>query len=126
MKKRSLYAGSYAGIKVFIHWSFWILIAWIFIHHFKMEYGWVKAVNAAVFILTGFLVNLVIAGGLYLWFNPSERQVQLNELDHVGGATFCCYFLPFLYPRPGGEVDDKWQNTSPMGLLKKYYAFRIK
>ena len=54
MKKWSLYAGSYAGIKVFIHWSFWIIIAWIFMLHFQMGHGWAEGLSGVVFILALF------------------------------------------------------------------------
>ena len=54
MKKWSLYIGSYSGIKVFIHWTFWIIIGWIFMMHFEMGHGWAEGLAGALFILTLF------------------------------------------------------------------------
>lgn len=141
MKQWSLYAGSFAGIKVFIHWSFWIIIAWIFMLHFQMGHGWAEGVNGAVFVLALFgcvvlhefghaltaksygvptrnitlypiggiaslekmpdkpgqelavalagpAVNVVIAGGLYLWLKSSGGLMPLSEMDHMSGGNF--------------------------------------
>ncbi|MBI0398099.1 site-2 protease family protein [Cyclobacterium marinum] len=54
MKKWSLYMGSYSGIKVFIHWTFWIIIGWIFMMHFQMGHGWAEGLAGALFILALF------------------------------------------------------------------------
>jgi len=54
MKKWSLYMGSYANIKVFIHWTFWIIIGWIFMLHFQKGHGWTEGLAGALFILALF------------------------------------------------------------------------
>ncbi|GAA4429594.1 site-2 protease family protein [Pontibacter saemangeumensis] len=38
-RKWSLYLGGLSGIKVYVHWSFWIIIPWIFLMHFNMGQG---------------------------------------------------------------------------------------
>lgn len=54
MKKWSLYIGSYAGIKVFIHWTFWIIIGWIFLMHYNMGHGLTEGLWGILFILALF------------------------------------------------------------------------
>nr|WKN38637.1 site-2 protease family protein [Tunicatimonas sp. TK19036] len=54
MKKWSLYIGSYAGIKVFIHWTFWIIIGWIFLMHYNMGHGITEGLWGVLFILALF------------------------------------------------------------------------
>lgn len=51
MKKWSLYIGSYFSIKVLIHWTFWIIIGWIFMMHFQMGHGWAEGIQVVLFIL---------------------------------------------------------------------------
>ncbi len=54
MKKWALFIGSYSGIKVFIHWTFWIIIGYIFMIHFQMGHGWTEALFGALFIMVLF------------------------------------------------------------------------
>ncbi|MEQ9438410.1 MAG: site-2 protease family protein [Cyclobacteriaceae bacterium] len=54
MKKWSLYIGSYAGIKVFIHWTFWIIIGWIFLMHYNMGHGIYEGLWGVLFVLALF------------------------------------------------------------------------
>ncbi len=168
MKKWSLYAGSYAGIEVFIHWSFWIIIAWIFMLHFQMGHGWSEGLRGVVFILALFgcvvlhefghaltaksygipthnitlypiggvasldkmpdkpgqelavalagpAVNVVIAGGLYLWLKATGGLMPLSEMDHMSGGNFwfnlmaanvilAAFNLIPAFPMDGGRV----------------------
>src|ERR1035437_4745901 len=54
MKRWSLRIGRFFGIEVFIHWTFWILIVWIFL--MQLGSGGVgQAVTAALFILSLFI-----------------------------------------------------------------------
>tara|TARA_R110002051_G_scaffold307578_1_gene378688 strand:+ start:2933 stop:4021 length:1089 start_codon:yes stop_codon:yes gene_type:complete len=54
MKKWSLYMGSYSDIKVFIHWTFWIIIGWVFMMHFEMGHGWAEGLAGGLFIIVLF------------------------------------------------------------------------
>ncbi|MDZ7846532.1 MAG: site-2 protease family protein [Owenweeksia sp.] len=194
MKKWSLYAGSYAGIKVFIHWSFWIIIAWIFMLHFQMGHGWSEGLAGAGFILALFgcvvlhefghaltakkygipthnitlypiggvasldkmpdkpgqelavalagpAVNVVIAGGLYLWLASSGGLITLTEMDHMGGDNFwfslmvanvvlAGFNLIPAFPMDGGRVlrallayrMDKFQATNIAARVGQFMA----
>src|SRR5690554_6004713 len=53
-KKWALYLGNILGIKVFIHWTFLILLAWIFLMHTQMGHGFSEALWGVVFILALF------------------------------------------------------------------------
>src|SRR6266498_2692050 len=54
MRSWSLPIGRFFGIKVFIHWTFWILIAWIFLLHFGSEHNVTQGLMGAAFILSLF------------------------------------------------------------------------
>ena len=53
-KKWALYLGNILGIKVFIHWTFVILLAWVFLMHTQMGHGFSEAIWGVVFILALF------------------------------------------------------------------------
>ncbi len=52
MRSWSLPVGKFFGIQVFIHWTFWILIVWIFLMHIVEGFG--RAASGALFILALF------------------------------------------------------------------------
>jgi len=53
--KWSLYIGRISGIKLYIHWTFLILVAWIFIMYFRMGHGMKEALLGLGFVLTIFV-----------------------------------------------------------------------
>lgn len=53
--KGSIYLGKISGIKLFIHWTFLILIGWIFLMHFSMGHGSAEAFAGIAFILALFV-----------------------------------------------------------------------
>ncbi len=53
-KKWSLYLGSVSGIKLYIHWSFLIIIVWIFLMYFRMGHGFRAGMEGVAFILVLF------------------------------------------------------------------------
>ena len=52
--KWTLYLGRIAGIKLFMHWTFIILIGWIFLTYFRMGNSMQDALMGVLFILTIF------------------------------------------------------------------------
>jgi Zn-dependent protease len=52
--KWSLYLGKVAGIKLFIHWTFLILVAWVFISYYRMGFSFAEAMVGFAFVLTIF------------------------------------------------------------------------
>lgn len=53
--KWSLYAGKISGIKIFIHWTFLILIGWIIFNGIRAELGFNSIFFSVIFTLTIFL-----------------------------------------------------------------------
>lgn len=54
MKSWSLRVGKFFGIEVFIHWTFWILIGWIFLMHWGMGDASTQGLWGVLFILALF------------------------------------------------------------------------
>ncbi|WP_212004668.1 site-2 protease family protein [Chitinophaga sp. HK235] len=53
-KRLSLYLGKFSGIEVYIHWTFLILIGWIFLLHAEMGHDWMAGLWGVAFILALF------------------------------------------------------------------------
>jgi Zn-dependent protease/predicted transcriptional regulator len=53
-KKWSLYLGSVSGIKLYIHWSFLIIIVWIFLMYFRLGHGFKAGMEGVAFIVVLF------------------------------------------------------------------------
>lgn len=54
MKSWSLPVGKFFGIQVYVHWTFWILIVWIFLMHARVDDGLSEAIRGVLFILALF------------------------------------------------------------------------
>jgi Zn-dependent protease/CBS domain-containing protein len=54
MRSWSLPVGKYFGIPVYIHWTFWILIVWIFLLHVGSGEGFSNSLSGVLFILALF------------------------------------------------------------------------
>lgn len=54
MKSWSLRLGKFFGIDVFVHWTFWILIVWIFLMHARSANGLSEGLWGVLFILALF------------------------------------------------------------------------
>jgi Zn-dependent protease/predicted transcriptional regulator len=54
MKSWSLRLGKFFGIDVYIHWTFWILILWIFLMYFRIGNSVAQGLRGAVFVLALF------------------------------------------------------------------------
>ncbi|MBW8242827.1 MULTISPECIES: site-2 protease family protein [Flagellimonas] len=87
MKKWSLYIGSYSGIKVFIHWTFWIIIGWIFMMHFEMGHGWAEGLAGALFILTLFACVVLHEFGHALTAKKYGIPTRDITLYPIGGVA---------------------------------------
>ncbi|SNZ01389.1 site-2 protease family protein [Flagellimonas pacifica] len=86
MKKWSLFIGSYSGIKVFVHWTFWIIVGWIFMMHFQMGHGWKEAMIGALFIIILFGCVVLHEFGHALTakkYNIPTRDITLYPIGGV-------------------------------------------
>lgn len=57
--KWSLNLGRITGIDIFVHWTFIILIIWIFFSHISMGHGWEQSLMGVLFILVLFACVLL-------------------------------------------------------------------
>tara|TARA_R110002051_G_scaffold232905_1_gene294572 strand:- start:4753 stop:5856 length:1104 start_codon:yes stop_codon:yes gene_type:complete len=87
MKKWSLFIGSYSGIKVFIHWTFWIIIGWIFMMHFQMGHGWAEGIQGALFILVLFACVVLHEFGHALTAKKYGIPTRDITLYPIGGVA---------------------------------------
>ncbi|HNP94049.1 MAG TPA: site-2 protease family protein [Cyclobacteriaceae bacterium] len=86
MKKWVLYIGSYASIKVFIHWTFWIIIGWIFLMHYNMGHGINEGLWGILFILALFGCVVLHEFGHALTakrFNIQTRDITIYPIGGI-------------------------------------------
>ena len=87
MKKGALFIGSYSSIKVFIHWTFWIIIGWIFMMHFQMGHGWTEGIQGALFILVLFACVVLHEFGHALMAKKYGIPTRDITLYPIGGVA---------------------------------------
>lgn len=87
MKKWSLYIGSYAGIKVFIHWTFWIIVGWIFLMHYNMGHGINEGLWGILFILALFGCVVLHEFGHALTAKRYNIQTRDITIYPIGGIA---------------------------------------
>ena len=85
-KKWSLYLGSVTGIKVFIHWTFLILIAWIFFIEIRTDHGLSAGIWGVLFILALFACVVLHEFGHAITarrFNISTRDITIYPIGGI-------------------------------------------
>jgi Zn-dependent protease len=87
MKKWSLYIGSYANIKVFIHWTFWIIIGWIFLMHYNLGHGINEGLWGVLFILALFGCVVLHEFGHALTAKRYNIQTRDITIYPIGGIA---------------------------------------
>ena len=87
MKKWSLYIGSYFGIKVLIHWTFWIIIGWIFMLHLNKGHGWEAGITGVLFILALFACVVLHEFGHALTAKKYGIPTRNITLYPIGGVA---------------------------------------
>jgi Zn-dependent protease/CBS domain-containing protein len=100
MRSWSLPIGRYFGIKVFIHWTFWILIIWIFLLHFGAGRDIRQGFLGALFVLSLFLCVVLHEFGHALTakrFGIVTRDITLYP---IGGISS----FESLPQKPGQEL----------------------
>ena len=86
MRSWSLRLGRFFGIDVFVHWTFWIIIAWIFLMQIDQEGGVAKGVQGALFILAIFACVVLHEFGHALTakrFGVVTRDITLYPIGGV-------------------------------------------
>lgn len=99
-KKWSLYLGKFAGIGVYVHWTFIILVGWIFIINYRHGQGVNHALEGVGFILAIFACVVLHEFGHALTarrFNAKTRDITLYP---IGGVAS----LEAMPEKPGQEL----------------------
>ena len=84
--KWTVYLGRIAGIKLFMHWTFLILIGWIFLMYFRMGNSIEDALMGVVFILTIFVCVILHELGHALTarkFNIGTKKITILPIGGV-------------------------------------------
>jgi|SRR5580765_710045 len=99
--KWSLKLGSFAGIRVYLHWTFILLLGWILLSHLGQGHGWTEAWRGIGFIIAIFVYlgaeaeaqaveTTSFIGGLQV--NDALMQI-INNLTMLSFSRTCfCQF----------------------------------
>jgi Zn-dependent protease/predicted transcriptional regulator len=99
-KKWSLYLGVFSGIKVYVHWTFLILVGWIFLMHAQMGHDWSAGLEGVVFILALFVCVVLHEFGHALTAKRFKIKTRDITLYPIGGIAS----LESLPQKPGQEL----------------------
>lgn len=100
MKTWSLYLGRFFGIEVFIHWTFWILIVWIFLMHWQMGNGLSSGIRGVLFVLALFACVVLHEFGHALVARRFGVATKNITLYPIGGIAS----LEGIPEKPGQEL----------------------
>ncbi|MBI2271268.1 MAG: site-2 protease family protein [Bacteroidetes bacterium] len=98
--KWSLYLGKYSGTKLFVHWTFLILLGWIFVMHYQMGHGWKDGLAGVGFILAVFCCVVLHEFGHALTAKRFAIQTRNITLLPIGGIAS----MERLPEKPGQEL----------------------
>lgn len=99
-KKWSLYLGKVSGIKVYIHWTFLILIGWIFLMHSRAGHGVSAGLWGVAFILALFACVVLHEFGHALTAKRYKIQTKDITIYPIGGIAS----LESMPEKPGQEL----------------------
>ena len=129
MKSWSLPVGKFFGIQVYIHWTFWILIIWIFLMHLGMGEGFGQGLRGALFVLALFAcvvlhefghaltakrfgvvtrdITLYPIGGISSFESMPEKPAHELLISLAGPAVnIIIASILWLYLRSSGSIPD--------------------
>ena len=85
-KKLSLYIGKFADIKVYIHWTFWLILVWIFFVYYNINQSPQEGFEGVLFILALFACVVLHEFGHALTakrYNIKTRNITLYPIGGV-------------------------------------------
>lgn len=86
MRSWSLRVGKFFGIDVFVHWTFWIIVIWIFLMQLGQEGSVATGVEGALFILSIFVCVVLHEFGHALTakrFGVATRDITLYPIGGI-------------------------------------------
>jgi Zn-dependent protease len=86
-KKWALYIGSLLGIKLFIHWSFLIILVWIFLMYFRMGHSISAGLDGVFFIIVLFACVIMHELGHALMAKRFKIITRDITLYPIGGIA---------------------------------------
>lgn len=86
-QKLSLYIGNYSGIKVFIHWSFWLILVWIYFSYYNVNKNPAEGLNGVLFILAIFACVVLHEFGHALTAKRYGINTKDITLYPIGGVA---------------------------------------
>lgn len=85
-EKLSLYVGRIAGIQVYIHWTFWIILVWIFFMYYNVNQNTREGLMGVLFILALFACVVLHEYGHALTarrYNIATRRITLYPIGGI-------------------------------------------
>ena len=55
MRSLTLRIGKFLGIDVYVHWSFWLIVVWVFLAHLGADRSLASGLQSVLFILALFV-----------------------------------------------------------------------
>lgn len=98
--KWSLSLGSVAGIRIYVHWTFVILIGWILISHIKQGHGLADGLVGVAFVLTIFLCVILHELGHALTARRFNIKTKNITILPIGGLAS----MERMPEKPGQEL----------------------
>lgn len=86
-KRLSLYIGQFAGIKVFIHWTFWLILIWIFFSYYNINKNPQEGFEGVLFILALFACVVLHEFGHALTAKRYGIKTRNITLYPIGGIA---------------------------------------
>jgi len=122
-KKLSLFIGQFAGIRVFIHWTFWLILIWVFFSYYNINKNPQEGFEGVLFILALFACVVLHEFGHALTAKRYGIKTRNITLYPIGGVAS----LESLPEQPGREfmvaVAGPLVNVVIAGILWMYLSF---